>query len=725
MKETIFISIIAMIATDTESFSLIREVVEAYLGVSHWRMNRIEEFQRHRYDIPTEKIHTFNYLIITETIRANRAIPKFLIQKTYKTLLSKRSKVIDQLESGFHLKILKNTNLKYVYLNRALIKEARQEVPLHLDYIKPIVELDRVSKKNVPKLPIKNKIVKIPLGTLYMNSHKIVGLVTLSKLVIFGGSQQKTVIGSLQHFIKNINDTKRKIIILDIGNELGGLATAIKKINDKNDKKSSLKIYRIGQNLKLNLCHTDIPSYVTDTDERISVQANFLSSVLAFAGESNSPIHSNMPQLKLKFVEAIKKIPPDELSLLNISKTDIFTHHLSQVDPLTLEQLSAEIKYYADYPELNSLDIEGKLDTKFDLEAGICLFQFPGQNLQVRKALLAFLLHKFANRCDENTIIVVPDSTQIFGGKDDFSSRGLYEEAIGQYYRKIVQKGCMVLATSSIVDLHPTVKKDIRTGIFFKFMDANDREWIRFNYSLDQTIENVEGFLQGINEEGLLFRNDDPHSIYYFSPKILEPIQDLSMTYNRIHFPLQYQDMSNNQFALLMTSLELIRNTSLQELDLIEILHEKGFLNLVSDWKKLQSSPYIISEDNREIGSNSRISISSEGQKLFDTIHRECQRLPQPLNSAPMLDTTQRIMNLRAREISNPEECNQVISDINETAGSLLSQFFELKGSINWNFFKTYLTLLEIQGCDVNKHFQRVNILESFYTQIISEKQKE
>lgn len=701
-KEIVFVSVIALIAYDTTSFSLIRKVVNNNVGVSSWRMNKIED----------EEILTHNLLVIKESIYCSGNIPKFMYESISQNLLTKRTKVLSTISNSFQFTILKKNSLKNAFINKRTIEEGFQEVPYDMEFIQAIAELDRVPSRTIPLLPSSNNPVNIPLGTSFISPQKTVGLAVMPKLVIHAGSDRKLLTGSIQHLIKSLIRAEKKIIILDFGNELGGLQEGLNQEN----MFPSFSTLLLGQNYRVNLCDIEIPDDLKDEQSRRLFQSTTISYMLALA-EENEFLISHLHHLKHKLVEAIIQISNEKYSLVDISQSEVFHDPTSELDHTITNHLADELKFYSIIPELNYASHSTEDDNQIWTTTGIRLFQFPTQSYVVKRAIFAFLFQKIALRCDRNTAVIVTNASEIFQEEPRNSPRGIYEAALGQYYTRIVQSSCLILSTYS-TSLHSSIQKDIDTGIYYKFLNAKDREWLSLKYTLERNIENPDEFLKNTDGEGLLFREDAPHSFDYFIPYVLGPIRGMARLENSHTSSSPQKNLSKEHIAMLLNLLQLIREIPYETREIVHVLKNQGFKKVESNINQLRSFKYFLISEN---GEKKFLTISKEGITYFDKFKNQIDQLPLPMDSR-LVSFKVILTNLRERaneiEFNDLEKCQQLTTDILQFAGSLTSSYFQSQGKIDWRVFTLFLSLNEINEYDNERYLKGIDLLEHLFSKL-------
>ncbi len=517
------VSVIGIIAYNTSSFSLIRKVIDNHTGVSMWRANRIVQKLNKRDKIPVETLYSHNLMIIRERISSNGSIPEFLLKRTYDCLLEKRTAVLSSLMNGFHLKILSKSLLKKAFIYKETIKEFWQEIPYDMEYIRSVTDLERVPKRIIPLLPCSNGDVKIPVGKLFLNSQQEVGFKKLPKLMMIGGSDRNLLIGTLQSFTRTVARSGKKIMIIDVGNELGGLREAIR---EEFDQEVPLKEFHIGRNFLLNLYNVDIPASQENPISRMVFKANSIANILGYASDSTT-VRSNLPLLKTKFFDAIQKHPSHEYSIAQFIESEVFAKPTSEFEFSIIEQLSAELSIFAEFEHLNALRFSQEFDEHLEPSPGITLFHFPTQISLIKRVTFAFLLQKIGIRCDSKTIVIITDASQMLTNYDENlhkEGKMLYKETIGKYLNRITRTGCLTLVTSSLARLPPDIQGMKSSVIALKLVDPLDREWLIQRFALKRYLDNPNDFLESLDGEGVLFRHDSPHTVDHYIPYTLAPV---------------------------------------------------------------------------------------------------------------------------------------------------------------------------------------------------------
>ncbi len=522
-RQKVLLSIVALSAKELGQISLLAKVVEDHQGVSTWRTNNIIEESRKTQRTPFELILTYNYLVIKEYFGITEQNSELMMEQAVNRLLTTRTAVLSTLATGFNLKILSKNELLTVYRHRTGVNAAKQYIPFDKAFIRPIVELERVPKRIIPKLPFSYDPIIFPLGTHFMNSQKQVGLTQLSELIVLGGSERRTLIGVLQQYLANLAQEGKKVIVLDCENELNGL---ISKWNEYSNDNVPMTVLRIGHNLQLNLCKLPIPEGFNSRESQITYQANILGNLLAFASGSRD-LHANLSHLQSKLQEAIKFLPSEELSLKNITRTDRFTDANTDLEFSLSEQLQTSLNLYAEAPELNFQTLSQDYTLLLTPQQGLVIYQFPNPLLPIKRVLLAYLLHTLSMWCDSETIIVVTNASQIFTEEhreNEEVNQKVYTETLGNAFTRITRSGCLTLVTHSLIRLHPDIQQYNSTGVYFRFSSHEEREWIAQRYALSRYMEDPNCFLQSLNQEGLLFNHTTPNNIEHFIPHTLLPV---------------------------------------------------------------------------------------------------------------------------------------------------------------------------------------------------------
>ncbi len=488
-----------------------------------WRANRIVQKITKHNKIPVETLYSHNLMIIKESMCGYGSIPKFLMERAYDSLIEKRTAVLSTLLNGFQLKILSKNLLKRAFIHKKTIKELWQEIPYDLEFVRSVAELERVPKRIVPSLPFSNGNIRIPIGRLFLNSQREVGFNILPKLVIMGGSDHKLAIGTLQSFIKTVTVRGEKVIIIDLGNELGGLNEATSSESNPN---LQLKEFHIGRNFLLNLFKVDIPTSQENPMSRMVFQANSIANILGYASDSTE-VMSHLSLLKTKVLDSIQKHSSKDYTLAQFVESEVFAKPTSEFEFSIIEQLSAELSIFAGFDHLNHIEFDQEYDFYLDPSPGITLFHFPNQISPIKRVTFAFLLQKIGMRCDPKTVVVITNASQMLKNtEENLRNRGntLYEETIGRYCEQITRTGCLTLVTSSFAKLHPDIKEMKSSVISLKMVDPQDRKWLIERFALNRYLDNPNDFLESLDGEGLLFRHDIPHTVDHYIPYTLEPI---------------------------------------------------------------------------------------------------------------------------------------------------------------------------------------------------------
>jgi hypothetical protein len=717
-KEKVLISIIGLTTKVKDNFQLLNRVGNGQLGVSNWRWNRVEEKKKKHYSHPQKDFTTQNFIIIKSSFQDSDSFYSQPLKYLYDQLLETQNDVLSVLKNGFDCTFLKDEDLKQVFLHRIPIEVGKGKVKYDQAYFRAIAQLTRVPSRTIPLLPSSSAPINIPLGTHFLNPEKAVGLGDLSKLLVFCGSDQKLLIGTLQYFIKRILTPDRKIVIFDFNNELGGL---VKVLNCTRKEKIPLTVLQLGKNFSLNFYDIEIPSHIHKSNTHIAYQTNTVAHLLVYASEAEELV-ANLSHLRNAMVDASQNLASEELSLETIMNSDVFTDISRNNDYLTLERLFTELKLFSTYPELNEGGKYTEVENSIGRTPGITVFQFPTHPYAIKRAVVAFLLQKLAFRSDSQTVVIVTHASKIFGKENIHPQRRIFEDAINQYYTKILQSGCLVLATHSVTGLHPEVQKDISTGIFFKLMDPEDRDWLTVRYDLEAKLtdnnSSVSAFLKSLQGEGLLFREDDHNTFDHFIPFTLDPIESIDIVKDVSPPTLDILALNEEQFALLMTVLGQIQNQNVTEQAVLQYLQDLGFTNIRNDWVHFCKLPYFTLTQN---GNNRVLSISVKGRAYYTHIDNIVSQLPPPISLDSLtINSTLKNLRYRAEESSQNDRVEQqrLISVIGEVAGAILNEYLRIQEIIDWRLVKRYIDLLEIEGVHPDQHIQRFELLESLFTKI-------
>ncbi|MHA2239853.1 MAG: hypothetical protein ACXAB2_16050 [Candidatus Hodarchaeales archaeon] len=84
----------------------------------------------------------------------------------------------------------------------------------------------------------------------------------------------------------------------------------------------------------------------------------------------------------------------------------------------------------------------------------------------------------------------------------------------------------LIISTNSLIRLPVELCEAPSSGIYLKFSDSENREYLTQKYALTRYIEKPNEFLQSLDSEGLLFRSDTPEAIDHFIPQILHPVEN-------------------------------------------------------------------------------------------------------------------------------------------------------------------------------------------------------
>lgn len=632
--------------------------------------------------------------------------------------------VFSVIKNGFECTPLKNEELIQVFLHKNQVNAGKAKVRYDNAYFRTIVRLSRVPSRTIPLLPCNTAPVNIPLGISFINPQKTVGLGELSDLIVFCGSDQKLLIGALQHFVKTILAPKRKIIIFDFNNELGGLAQGIPSIG-KNEP--PLTILQLGKNFSFNLFDIEIPSLVSEYSSQIAYQMNTVVHMLAYASETDEMV-SNLAQLRYAMMEATKELSleesREELSLQNITKSDVFTNIFRTTDHLTIDRLGTELKLFSTSPELNDGEKDSTVVKNLGRNPGITLIQFPTQIFALKRLVFAFLLQKLAFHCDMQTVVIATHASKLLGKEYIHPHRRIFEDAINNYYTKIRQSGCLVLSTHSVSALHSEVQKDISTGIFFTLLDVEDRDWLTVKYALEAKlgvdVPNVSAFLKSLQQEGLLFREDVNTTFDHFVPFTLDPVEPGAIIKDITPSSSSLDDLVLNekQFTWLMTMLGQLQMQEVTEQAMIQYFRDIGFTNIKDDWENLCKLPYFHRTQN---GNDRILSLSSEGRVYYTHIDNLIHQLPPPISlDSHAIDSTLNKLRSCVEKSSqnNTIEQHQLKTLIGEVAGAFLNEYLQMQGVVDWPLVKKYVDLLEIVEVHPNNHPLQLELLEMLYTEI-------
>jgi predicted transcriptional regulator len=208
------------------------------------------------------------------------------------------------------------------------------------------------------------------------------------------------------------------------------------------------------------------------------------------------------------------------------------------------------------------------------------------------------------------------------------------------------------------------VQKDISTGVFFRLLNAEDRDWLSIRYALEaklaDDVPNVSAFLKSLQREGLLFREDNIHTCDHFVPFTLDPVESIKGGEDRSpSLSSEPITVEEAQFALLMTVLSHIRNQAVTEYTMIQYLRDLGYTTIMTDWENVCKLPYVNLSKN---GNDRIVSISDEGRAYYSHIDTLVQQLPPPiaLDSRAIYST---LNDLRDRVNKLPQD---VIEKVNK-----------------------------------------------------------
>ncbi len=203
-----------------------------------------------------------------------------------------------------------------------------------------------------------------------------------------------------------------------------------------------------------------------------------------------------------------------------------------------------------------------------------------------------------------------------------------------------------------------------------------------------------------MNGEGLLFREDSPHTCDHFIPFLLNPVNDLQSIEEAVITTPSVVNLSDDLFVLLITVLGLIRKSPLKENEVLRNLRAAGFMKdfIESNWQMLQQSPYLVLSD---IKGDQDVTITQEGKEFHNNLENIIHQLP-PILEYGLKEFINVLSNLKERENTlkndDSETCQQLVDDIHEFTGSLVNGYFQAQWRIDWKVFKNYLELLDIQG---------------------------
>ncbi|MFX1518252.1 MAG: hypothetical protein ACFFC6_18300, partial [Promethearchaeota archaeon] len=293
-KEQVLISIIGVTSKVKDNFQLLNRICEGQEGVSTWRWNRVEEQKKKQHKTFT----TQNFIVIKAPCQDIDSLSSDPLKYMEERLRKTRNDVLSVIKNGFECTLLKNEDLIQVFLHKNQIKAGKAKVRYDNAYFRAIARLSRVPSRTIPLLPCNTAPVTIPLGTSFINPQRTVGLGELSDLLVYCGSDQKLLIGALQHFIKTIVTPERKIVILDFNNELAGLAKWVPSVGNE---EIPLKNLQLGKDFSLNLFDIEIPSHVSEENNQIAYQMNTVVHMLAYASETDE-VASNLAQLRYAMI---------------------------------------------------------------------------------------------------------------------------------------------------------------------------------------------------------------------------------------------------------------------------------------------------------------------------------------------------------------------------------------------------------------------------------------
>ena len=722
-KEHVLLSIIGVTTDLKENFHMLNRVPEGQNGVSTWRWNRVEEQNKKGWLHPRKVFTTQNYLMIKSSFQESDSFFGQTLERLYDQLLETRKDVLSVVKNGFKCTDLRKEDLVKVFLHKKPVETGKGKVRYDQAYLRAIAQLTRVPSRMIPILPCSMAPVNIPLGTHFINPERTVGLGELSNLIVYCGSDQRLIIGALQHFIKTITGPDRKIVIFDFNNELGNLPSVLSR-NQKD--MVPITMLRLGKNFSFNLYDVEIPPSISSHNAQTTYQMNTVVHMLTFADETEELL-SNLAQLRHAMIESKKsksKESEEEISLETIVTSDYFADVFQTTDHLTRDRLGTALEYFAASPELNDGKKYSEVMNKFGRTPGLTIIQFPTQTYAHKRLAFVFLLQKLATRCDAQTVVVVTHASKLFGRENNHSlQQRIFEEVVNESYTKLHQTGCLVLATHSLANLHPEVQKDITTGVFSKLLNAEDRDWLSVRYALDsklaEDVPNVSAFLKSLQREGLLFREDNLHTCDHFVPFTLDPVESIedggdnspSLSSSKVV-------LKEAQFPLLMTILSHIQTQTVSESNLLQYLQDLGFSSIMTEWENVCKLPYVSLSMN---GKDQIVSISNEGRMYYSHISTLIQQLPPPiaLDSRAIDSTLSDLRNRVNQSIqNNPGQHQQLRTVIEEVAGGLLNEYLSIQDGIDWHLVKKYVDLLDIEELHPDHHAQRFTLLELMYAQM-------
>lgn len=723
VKEQVLLSIIGVTTDLKDNFHLLNRVPEGHNGVSTWRWNRVEEQYKKGWLHPRKIFTTQNYIIIKSSLQGADSFFQQTLDQLYEQLLETRKDVLSFVKNGFKCTDIKKEDLMRVFLHKNPVETGKGRVKYDQAYLRAVTQLTRVPGRMIPMLPYSTVPVNIPLGTNFINPEKIIGLKELSKLIVYCGSDQELLTGALQHFIKTILTPERKIIIIDFNNDLGSLVNVLSRGKKDN---TPITLLQLGQNFSLNIYDVEPPAHISNRNSQTAYQMNTVVHMLAYASKTDVLV-TNLVQLRHAMIEVAKKLNPkeshEELSLQKITNSEVFSDVFRTTDHLTMERLGRELEYYSASPELNDGNKYSDVINNLGRTPGITLIQFPTQTYVHKRLAFVFLLQKLAARCDTQTIVVVTHASKLFGKENDNLQQRIFEESVNQPYSKILHSGCLVLATHSVTTLHPEIQKDITTGVFFRLLNVEDRDWLSVRYTLEaklaDDVPNVSAFLKSLQGEGLLFREDNIHTCDHFVPFTLDPVESIHRGEDESPIPsLDPLSLDEVQFTLLITVLGHIQNQAVTEHTMLQYLRDLGYTIIMTDWENVCRFPYVTLSSN---GNDRILSITEEGKSYYSYINTLVQQLPPPIALDSLtIDSTLKDLGDRVNQSfqNNPVEHQQLKKVIGEVAGALLNEYLRIQGITDWCLVKKYVDLLEIEGIHPNHHSQRFALLELLYAQI-------
>ena len=278
----------------------------------------------------------------------------------------------------------------------------------------------------------------------------------------------------------------------------------------------------------------------------------------------------------------------------------------------------------------------------------------------------------------------------------------------------------MTLATYSLVRLHPDIQQTDSTGIYLRFSNVDDREWIARRYALTRYIDDPNRFLQSLDNEGLLFNKNCPFNVDHFIPSTIKSVilkQSIPEVTDSL---LKPEILSREQFVTLMITLELLNEEDLSKPALFQQLTNTGISKPTIRLQELQLLDYFICQKHND---SQIFSISKQGIQYFHEYQAEVTNLPPSID--PDKEKLGNIkVNLEERasnvETYDDREYQQLEQEIQVFTGSILSNYFTTQGKTDWGLFKDYLDLLEFNNLTDKLMIKRMELLERIYHQTIT-----